>query len=86
MLTVGIPMGAKIVTAHFHPGGIAAVYDPGCGAWELRALPPESKNHEVRDMAARSSSRALIPLSLVEGERPGTGAELARGFADWTSR
>jgi len=86
MLSVGVPLGGRIVTVHLHAGGIAAVYDPSLGSWELRKLPPESSATEVGNVASVVPARIAVPLSLVRGERMGTGHEVTAELHDWIRR
>lgn len=86
MLSVGLPLGGKIVTVHLHSGGIAAVYDPSVGAWELRQLPPERANEAIGNMAQAIPAGIQLPLSLVGGDHAGSGLEVTAGFKDWVRR
>lgn len=51
MLTVAVPLGGRIVTVHLHQGGIACVYDPLAGGWELRKLAEDGTT--LGNMAAK---------------------------------
>ncbi len=86
MLTVAVPFGGKLVTVHLHAGGIAAVYDPGSDGWELRKLPAEGPREDVGNVATAYVSDVRVPLSLVGGERIGTGRDIAAGLRNWVRR
>ena len=82
LLTVGLSLGGRIVTVHLHSGGIAAVYDPASGGWELRALKPEHNPNEIANRAAalrEASPIAQAPTAIVlPGQNP------VKSFQDWT--
>lgn len=59
LLTVPLALGGRIVTVHLHQGGIAAVYDPARGGWELRSLKPECSTDELGNMARDMSKGPL---------------------------
>jgi len=86
MLTVAVPFGGRIVTVHLHAGGIATVYDPASGGWEIRTLRPEARREEVGNVAASSSGDHVVPVSLVAGERIGTGRDVTANLHQWIRR
>ena len=86
MVSVGMPMGGRIVTVHLHAGGIAAVYDPIPGAWELRQARPERRPEQVGNMAAAIPQEQLLPVSLVGGTDIGRGATVADRLTNWIRR
>lgn len=86
LLTVALPLGHRIVTVHLHRGGIACVYDPARGGWELRSLKPENHPEKISNMAGALPSQHCVPISLVGGQRIGLGADVTRGLRDWIRR
>lgn len=83
LLSVGIEMGDRFVTVHLHEGGIAAVFDPASGGWELRAIAQEHREQLGNRTAAVPDSNLFMPTTIVGGQRMGTLGTVGQAAKKW---